>query len=398
MDLEKDIELLDTESGVSTVDLKDEEITEESWYKFNGINDVFYTPFMSKKSWRYLQKNEDGTVTATPTAEQIITAMNKGHAVNTLAGSTNKIYFQKQIKKAAKTPVKLPAGAYMYRNNMRGEHLVPMTIRKDDNVVNLNNGISRVEEMLSNFLSKEELYKQHELPYRMGILAYGPPGSGKSISIRKLLNKVIQDCNAVAIYIDEWIPSIQFLEAVKNSCADRLKIFVFEEFTEFLSNPHQKRDAVLNFLDGELSCDKAITIATTNFPDKIPGNIKNRPGRFDQQICFTNPRLKDRELLFGHFLNRKITVDELEESKGLSAAAVKECCVDVLIRDRVLLDSIRETKRRIQESREFNKKKEETTTVEKIVDAAESVSKPLLNVLKPSSKNIFTKVAIEEDE
>lgn len=344
---------IDTEMELTREEAEElENVNEVCWFRKGGINSKYYTPFTAKKT-EYFPINKP-TTSGEPTSEEMATSLNSGFHYD----SIKKVFYKSTRKTPSVKARKLPAGAYLYKNYMGLEVLVPMSIRKDDTIVSIKNGVERAQEMVDNFISKEALYRKHGLTYRMGILAYGPPGTGKSLSLRKLINTVTSKNDGIAIYIDQWIPSIQFLEVVKNSCKGRIKVFVFEEFTEFLANPYQKRDAVLNFLDGELSADKSITIATTNHPEKIPGNIKNRPGRFDQQILFKNPDRADRKKMFEHFLSVTPSDEELDNSVGLSVSALKECCVDVLIRNKKLLTSINELQERIKASKEFNKKKE----------------------------------------
>ena len=50
---------------------------------------------------------------------------------------------------------------------------------------------------------------------------------------------------------------------------------------------------LLTFLDGESSWDNTVTIATTNYPEDLPANLVDRPGRFDTFIEYGNPAKDD---------------------------------------------------------------------------------------------------------
>lgn len=326
-------------------EMMEKEAKGETWYSYSGVGYKYFSPFAAKKTIFFTLEDIDN-----PTPHQIAEQLNKGYEFD----KELKI-FSKRARGSHKTSMALPEGVYQHSMvKGLGDILTPMTLREDDNIAPLKNATSDMKVMLDNFLEKEDVYKQHNLAYRLGIFAYGPAGSGKSLSLRRFLNEAVKERDAVVIYMDRNLPTNAFLETLKRSCKDRLKIFVFEEFTEFLNDPFLKQDKLLSFLDGELSLDKSVTVATTNFPDKIPNNIKNRPGRFDKQLLFSNPMAKDREILIHHFLDRDVTEMEIEKSKGLSVAAIRECCIDVLIRDKDFLDSVQECKKRMTDVKGFN--------------------------------------------
>lgn len=323
-------------------EMEEQPVNEKCWYLFNNINSVYLTPFVKAKTRFYTV--EDGE----PTPKQIAEELTKGAEYDPVT----KVFSRVQ-KSSKKTPVRLAKGVYKFKVGRQTglEYLVPISVRKDNSIAPISNSTEQMRKILDDFLSKEEMYSKYELSYRLGIFAYGPPGSGKTMSIRSLLNKVVDQEDAVVIYIDNALPSTKFMEVLKNSCEHRLKVFIFEEFTEFLNNPTIPRNDLLNFLDGEGSVERSITIATTNFPQLVPENIKNRPGRFDKQLLFSNPREADRRVLIKHFLDREPTELELERSRGLTVAAIKECCIDVLFRDRKLSESLEEFKANASKSK-----------------------------------------------
>jgi SpoVK/Ycf46/Vps4 family AAA+-type ATPase len=62
-------------------------------------------------------------------------------------------------------------------------------------------------------------------------------------------------------------------------------IIVLEELTERLERGSED---MLNFLDGHYSWTNCYVFGTTNYPENLPDNIVNRPGRFNELIEFPN--------------------------------------------------------------------------------------------------------------
>lgn len=124
------------------------------------------------------------------------------------------------------------------------------------------------------------------IPYKLGILLHGKPGTGKSTLGR-----------AIASYLDYSVFYLN-LRAYKNSgtLTEKLlsippKSVVLLEDVDCVigdrSDGSESKDGVfsvaLNFLDGVLSPDECVIIATTNYIDRLDEAFK-RNGRFDVKI------------------------------------------------------------------------------------------------------------------
>ena len=127
------------------------------------------------------------------------------------------------------------------------------------------------------------------------MLLYGPPGNGKTREIVKLIENSKKDKYRVII-IDSAV-SFQDLEEFKTILEKDDNIFVIEEITE---RTEKNAEQLLNFLDGEMSWYNSYTIATTNYPEELPWNIIDRPGRFNLIKEVGNPTPEERSLYFKH--------------------------------------------------------------------------------------------------
>lgn len=184
------------------------------------------------------------------------------------------------------------------------------------------------------FQSQKDLYSKLKMAYKRGVLLYGPPGTGKTCAINMIVRDLI-DLDAVIIFIDGAL-STDFLMEMKND--PRLKLFIFEELTQTIDATKIAR--FLTFLDGENSLDNCYILATTNYADKLPNNIVDRPGRFDLLLELDEISAKDRSAYLEHYIERAVTEDEIHKTKKYSMAFLKELVLISLKNNVPLLDAI----------------------------------------------------------
>jgi len=213
----------------------------------------------------------------------------------------------------------LPAGIYnvVAEGIFSDPKLVPMVPAHDDVLFELS-VIDSVLQDFRAFTKNKDLYKKLGLLNKRGVLLYGVPGTGKTTAINLIVSK-LRPKNSIVLYVSRELP-VDLIEEFKSD--PRLKIIIFEELTETLKQ--YGTNGLLRFLDGENSLDNMYVIATTNYPEELPGNIVDRPGRFDIIYQINLLADKDREKYLKHLLKRNILKAELVATKSMSIAQIKE--------------------------------------------------------------------------
>jgi SpoVK/Ycf46/Vps4 family AAA+-type ATPase len=153
----------------------------------------------------------------------------------------------------------------------------------------------RIERVLTDFINNKEWYLKHNIPYRLGILLSGIPGSGKTTLIKGLASKLNYSLNCLPTdqmkeignainTLDE--KSIMYIEDVDSSgMVDTREVKEEDKDDPFkgLKFDSGGLSLVLNAIDGISDSDGRIVIFSTNKPEDIDPAVL-RPGRIDLRL------------------------------------------------------------------------------------------------------------------
>lgn len=211
--------------------------------------------------------------------------------------------------------VELPAGIYTYQRDMFSWGLSPYDFSVDE-YIDLSGHTKKIEDDISTFLSKKEDYHKNGLLWKRGILLAGPQGNGKTVLLENISKKF--SGKARIIFGLEVLQRLKSLEPFLN---DLPLIVIAEEFTNY--NPSE----LLGYLDGEESIDGCLMIFTTNYPQHIPMNIVDRPGRIDSIYEVGLPDEATRAVYLQSKLGGTVSQKIIKQSAGLSIAYLRELIV-----------------------------------------------------------------------
>jgi len=239
------------------------------------------------------------------------------------------------------TPV-LPAGIYNVKWDSDMQMAVPLSKSVDiDELLILPTPIlDRVLIDIRSFWKNKEKYQKYGSVYKRGILLYGLPGCGKSSVIMLLAKELITKYNGVVFtpQNEEQVDfTMKIIPIVKDIEPDKRIIVVLEDIDSFVGKDGSYSETVLlNFLDGAGSCDGVVTIATTNYPEKLQERITNRPSRFDRRYEVIKPNAETRKFYIENKLQKGdlqgINISDLvDKTEGFTIDHLKEYLLSVFV-------------------------------------------------------------------
>ena len=168
----------------------------------------------------------------------------------------------------------------------------------DDVIINPTMKTSLINDVES-FFGSQSTYLQYNIPWKRGVILYGPPGCGKTISIKALMNTVhrkgvsnlyVKSFKASGCQSDQ--ASIRQIFVKARAVAPAL--LIFEDLDSLVTD--ELRSFFLNEVDGVEENNGLLIIGSTNHIDRLDTSITKRPSRFDRKFHFKTPSEQERRM------------------------------------------------------------------------------------------------------
>jgi hypothetical protein len=218
-------------------------------------------------------------------------------------------------KPASATIKTLPSGQYDIEADQNGIFVTPVA---PPTGLLLELPEMRSEEVISiveNFWNSEKDYKEGNdfvvggACYKAGIMIFGPPGTGKSCTIKLVSRKLIERGGTVFFASCHPAAVQKLLQDFRTIEPERKCIVILEDLDTLIHNYGEYQ--YLEMLDSAKTIDNVLFIATTNYPDRLDARIYNRPGRFSSVIKIGLPGVKAREAYLKEILKKHDDVEFL---------------------------------------------------------------------------------------
>ena len=176
------------------------------------------------------------------------------------------------------------------------------------------------------FFNSRQTYKDLAVGWKRGLIFYGPPGNGKTISIKVMSHSLYERADPIpTLYVRSLAsyggPEFALSQIFSKARQTAPCLLVFEDLDSLVTDA--VRSFFLNEVDGLTNNDGILMIGSTNHLERLDPGISKRPSRFDRKYPFANPT-EDERVQYADFWKKKLKSNkDIEFPHKLSVAIAK---------------------------------------------------------------------------
>lgn len=175
-----------------------------------------------------------------------------------------------------------------------------------------------IQNDFARFFASRELYESYCIPWKRGLLLIGPPGNGKTHTVKAIVNQLNRPC----LYVKSFKPRYGTVQGNIHKVFNRARqtapcLVVLEDLDSLIDD--KTRSAFLNEMDGFAANTGVVVVATTNHPERLDPAILDRPSRFDRKFYFNLPAPAER-LAFIEARNESLQSEMRLSEEGIIVA------------------------------------------------------------------------------